>query len=314
MAPPPVQNQISVSSSTSDARSRMQQSTHRQDARTGRRDPRSPSGGNTSHQRAPPHNGGEDEISSHVSRSNHLPHIGNPIGGRAIPPIRHNPFIVAITNEILPQRVKVSSLPQFDGTGDPHEHLKKFYAMADLYGPTDAAMCKMFRTKLSERALNWFNSLPTGSIEALSQLTDRFAHHFAINKEYAKTPAYLFTITQREGETLRNYIQRFVEASHKVPNVGGSMIAGIIQQNLKEGRFKESIAGRPPTTLEELLSRAEKHVRIEEASAPRGKEMKITSTPGDEMADDNRQHLIDNLLICPCTFNDVNDTWSLSSP
>ncbi|XP_012828237.1 PREDICTED: uncharacterized protein LOC105949470 [Erythranthe guttata] len=139
--------------------------------------------------------------------------------------------------------------------------------MADLYGPTNAAMCKMFRTTLSERALSWFNSLPTGSIEALSQLTDRFTHHFAMNKEYAKTPAYLFTITQREGETLRNYIQRFVEAAQKVPNVGGSMLAGIIQKNLKEGRFKESIAGRPPTTLEELLSRTEKHVRIEEASA-----------------------------------------------
>ncbi|XP_012853817.1 PREDICTED: uncharacterized protein LOC105973342 [Erythranthe guttata] len=139
--------------------------------------------------------------------------------------------------------------------------------MANLYGPTDAAMCKMFCTTLSERALSWFNSLPTGSIEARSQPTDRFTHHFAINKEYAKTPTYLFTVTQREGETLRNYIERFVEATHEVPNMGGSMLSGIIQQNLKQGRFKESIVGRPPTILEELLSRAEKYVRIEEASA-----------------------------------------------
>ncbi|XP_012832910.1 PREDICTED: uncharacterized protein LOC105953777 [Erythranthe guttata] len=114
--------------------------------------------------------------------------------------------------------------------------------MADLYGPTDTAMCKIFRTTLSERALSWYNALLTGSIEALSKLTDRFTHHFAINKEYAKNPAYLFTITQREGETRRNYIQQFVEAAHKVPNVGGSMLFGIIQQNLKEGRFKESIS------------------------------------------------------------------------
>ncbi|XP_012853181.1 PREDICTED: uncharacterized protein LOC105972751 [Erythranthe guttata] len=138
--------------------------------------------------------------------------------------------------------------------------------MTDLYGPTNAVMCKILRSTLSELALSWFNSLPTGSVEALSQLTDRLTNHFAINKEYAKTLTYLFTITQREGETLRNYIHRFVEAAHEVPNVGESMLSEIIQQNLKQGRFKESIAGRPPVTLDELLSRVGKHVRIEEAS------------------------------------------------
>ncbi|KAL0412366.1 UNVERIFIED_CONTAM: hypothetical protein Sradi_1438300 [Sesamum radiatum] len=39
-----------------------------------------------------------------------------------------------------------------------------------------------------------------------------------------------------------------------------------MQQNLRRGRFRESIAGKPPATLDELLVRAEKYIRIEETS------------------------------------------------
>ncbi|XP_012851566.1 PREDICTED: uncharacterized protein LOC105971264 [Erythranthe guttata] len=114
--------------------------------------------------------------------------------------------------------------------------------------------------------MNWFNSLPIGSIDTFARLLTRFTNQFAINKQYAKTPAHLFSVVQRDNETLRNYIKRFVEAVHEVPSVGQDMLSGIMQQNLKPGRFKESIAGRPPGNLEELLNRAEKYVRIEEAS------------------------------------------------
>ncbi|XP_012835584.1 PREDICTED: uncharacterized protein LOC105956288 [Erythranthe guttata] len=114
--------------------------------------------------------------------------------------------------------------------------------------------------------MNWFNSLPIGSVDTFAQLSTRFTNQFAINKQYAKTPAHLFSVVQRDNETLRNYIKRFVEAVHEVPSVGQDMLSGIMQHNLKPGRFKESIAERPPSNLEELLNRAEKYVRIEEAS------------------------------------------------
>ncbi|XP_012828845.1 PREDICTED: uncharacterized protein LOC105950072 [Erythranthe guttata] len=110
------------------------------------------------------------------------------------------------------------------------------------------------------------NFLPTGSIDTFARLSTRFTSQFAINKQYAKTPTHLFSVVQRDNETLRNYIKHFVEAVHEVPSVGQDMLSGIMQQNLKPGRFKESIAGRPPDNLEELLNRAEKYVRIEEAS------------------------------------------------
>ncbi|KAL0312816.1 UNVERIFIED_CONTAM: hypothetical protein Sradi_5680900 [Sesamum radiatum] len=105
-----------------------------------------------------------------------------------------------------------------------------------------------------------------GTIDSFEQLSQRFLHHFAINKRYPKTASYLFTVVQREHESLRDYVQRFSEAVLEVPHVNPELLASIMQQNLRRGRFHESIAGKPPATLDELLVRAEKYIHIEETS------------------------------------------------
>ncbi|KAL0340503.1 UNVERIFIED_CONTAM: hypothetical protein Sradi_4567100 [Sesamum radiatum] len=62
-------------------------------------------------------------------------------------------------------------------------------------------------------------------------------------------------------------MQRFIEAVHEVPHVNYELLASIIQQNFLSGRFKESIAGKPPSTMENLLMRSQKYIRIEESNA-----------------------------------------------
>ncbi|XP_012845949.1 PREDICTED: uncharacterized protein LOC105965950 [Erythranthe guttata] len=168
--------------------------------------------------------------------------------------------------EVLPLGFRIPNLPQFDGTGDPQEHLNNFYAKLDLYGLSNAAYCKIFQTTLTDQAQVWFNGLPGGSLDNLDQLATHFLNHDSRNKKYAKTGSYLFKVIQRDGEPLRDYIQRFVKAVHEVRHVTHKMLAGILQQNLKHVRFRESIAGRPPKTLEELLNHTEKYVRIEETA------------------------------------------------
>ncbi|KAL0443828.1 UNVERIFIED_CONTAM: hypothetical protein Slati_2105500 [Sesamum latifolium] len=77
----------------------------------------------------------------------------------------------------------------------------------------------------------------------------------------------LFTIRQKDNEPLRDYMQRFVEAVHEVLHVNHKLLASIIQQNLSPGRFKESIASKPPSTMEDLLMRSQKYIMIEESNA-----------------------------------------------
>ncbi|KAL0381657.1 UNVERIFIED_CONTAM: hypothetical protein Sangu_0230000 [Sesamum angustifolium] len=194
--------------------------------------------------------------------------VEDPYLAFVVTPPRCSPFSAAILAEALPAGVKVSNLSEYDRTGDPQEHLDKFYAKIDWYDLSDAAYCKVFRTTLSKRALAWFNPLPAGTISSLERLTQCFLYHFSMNKMVPKTVAFLFTIRQRKNEPLKDYMQRFVEAVHEVPHVNHELLASIIQQNLLPGRFKESIAGKPPSTMENLLMQSQKYIRIESPMLP----------------------------------------------
>ncbi|KAL0373584.1 UNVERIFIED_CONTAM: hypothetical protein Sradi_3274100 [Sesamum radiatum] len=88
-----------------------------------------------------------------------------------------------------------------------------------------------------------------------------------MNKRAPKTAAFLFTIRQKENESLRDYMQRFVEAVHKVPMSTMNYSLASSSKNLLPGRFKESMAGKPPNTMEDLLMRSQKYIRIEESNA-----------------------------------------------
>ncbi|XP_073120436.1 uncharacterized protein [Henckelia pumila] len=201
----------------------------------------------------------------------------------AILHVRRSPFTNVILSEALPKGVKILSLPEFDGTSDPQDHIDKFYVKAYLYDITDAAYCKIFRTKLSGQALTWFNKMSSESIANLEQLIQRFIQQFSINKKYPKITTYLFTILQKEGENLRDYVKIFTHAVHEVPQVNHDMLSGIMQQNLCPRRFKESIAGKSPNTLEELLSRAEKYILIEETDELHSSEKRKRNEKYDEI-------------------------------
>ena len=92
----------------------------------------------------------------------------------AVAPPRRSPFASSILAEALPTGLKVSNLPEYDGVGDPQEHLDKFYAKIDWYDLSDAAYCKVFRTTLSKHALAWFNQLPAGTISSLDSWFSAF--------------------------------------------------------------------------------------------------------------------------------------------
>ncbi|KAL0462535.1 UNVERIFIED_CONTAM: hypothetical protein Slati_0141100 [Sesamum latifolium] len=159
----------------------------------------------------------------------------------AVVPPRRSPFSPAILAEALPSGVKVSNLPEYDGIGDPQEHLDKFYVKIDWYDLSDAAYCKP-RAVDSIFSISLFHEQESPENGRIS------IHH------------------QKENELLRDYMQRFMEAVHEVPHVNHELLASIIQQNLSPGRFKESIAGKPPSTMEDLLMRSQKYIRIEESN------------------------------------------------
>ncbi|KAL2250114.1 UNVERIFIED_CONTAM: hypothetical protein Sindi_2485100 [Sesamum indicum] len=128
-----------------------------------------------------------------------------------VAPPRRSPFASNIRAEALLAGLKVSNLSEYDGTGDPQEHLDKFYA----------------------------------KIDCLEQLVQRFLHHFSMNKKVPKNGGisiYYPSEARRDSERFH-------------------------AKNLQPGRFKESIAGKPPSAMEDLLVHSQKYIRIEESNA-----------------------------------------------
>ncbi|KAL0284243.1 UNVERIFIED_CONTAM: hypothetical protein Sangu_2837800 [Sesamum angustifolium] len=165
--------------------------------------------------------------------------------------------------------MRIPSLTKYNGTGDPKDHLDKFLAKANLLDMTDAGYCKILSSTLAGKAMTWFNQLPTLTIENFEQLSKHFLYHFSINKIYPKTAPYLFTVVQQEQESLRDYVQRFLKTVLEVPHFNHELLTNILQQGLHRGRFRESIVGKPPTPLDDLLERADKYILIEEAMKPK---------------------------------------------
>ncbi|KAL2242652.1 UNVERIFIED_CONTAM: Retrovirus-related Pol polyprotein from transposon [Sesamum indicum] len=158
-------------------------------------------------------------------------------------------------------------LPKYDGLKDPQEHGSAFDLVMNLYGQSDPIKAKLFITTLMGKAQEWFMSLPPGSIESHEQLVQKFIFHFASKRKQKRSATYLFTIRQKENETLKNFMGRFNNETLEVQDLRIDMMVSILIHGLKKGPFALALARDPPTNVEQLMRLAQKYINEEEMNA-----------------------------------------------
>ncbi|XP_073049671.1 uncharacterized protein [Primulina eburnea] len=156
--------------------------------------------------------------------------------------VKGRPFAEAIIREPLPGNFKSAKVRAYDENEDPEEHLARFENMAMLHCYTDRIKCKVFLTTLKA-----------------------FLHHFSSSKKYKKTAFSLFEVRQGPEESLRMYIKRFNKVALDVPTCAAETKTTAFTQGLKESEFFKSLTKKVPEDFEDLLSRAEKYINMEEA-------------------------------------------------
>ncbi|XP_073016710.1 uncharacterized protein [Primulina eburnea] len=179
--------------------------------------------------------------------------------------VKGRPFAEAIIREPLPGNFKSAKVRAYDGNEDPEEHLVRFENMAMLHCYTDRIKCKVFLTTLVDSAQRWFDRLAPLSIKSFEDFQKAFLHHFSSSKKYKKTAFSLFEVRQGPEESLRMYIKRFNKVALDVPTCAAETKTTAFTQGLKESEFFKSLTKKVPEDFEDLLSRAEKYINMEEA-------------------------------------------------
>ncbi|GLT84990.1 hypothetical protein SLE2022_031930 [Rubroshorea leprosula] len=166
------------------------------------------------------------------------------------------PLNLSIIAESYQEGFKIPHLETYDGSGDPDEHLHTYQAIMRIQNANDAMMCKVFPATLKSTARRWYHKLPRHSIDSYSQLAKLFSNKFASQREIKRTATELMQVHQKEGESLRDYMQRFNKATLDIDNVPDTICLSALLHGLKRGRFLDDMLENPPKTWNEVNDRS----------------------------------------------------------
>ena len=85
------------------------------------------------------------------------------------------------------------------------------------------------------------------------------------NKKIERDYGYLFSIKQKNNESLKDYVMRFNRAKLEVPGIESRVVAAAaVQGLLVESSFYLSISKLKFTTMEQFIAKVDKYILQEE--------------------------------------------------
>ena len=96
-------------------------------------------------------------------------------------------------------------------------------------------------------------------------MSHQFVAHFVSSRRPRKGSESLINIKQREGESIRAYINRFNIAALEVQNLDQSVAMAALKGGLQKNDLLFSLEKKYPRDFANLLARAEGYAQAEEA-------------------------------------------------
>ncbi|GFY87743.1 hypothetical protein Acr_05g0013820 [Actinidia rufa] len=118
------------------------------------------------------------------------------------------------------------------------DHLDSFKNLMLLQRASDEVMCRAFLATLRGSMSSWFKKLSPRTINSFGDLSKRFVANVMNYKARQKNASRLFTIHQRVGESLREYVKQFNQAILEVedPNDKAKANKYITAEELAEAK------------------------------------------------------------------------------
>ena len=126
-------------------------------------------------------------------------------------------------------------------------------------------MCKVFPSSLGLVAMTWFNGLRANSIDSFKKLTRAFGARFITCSRIPQPLGSLLSMSMREGETLKAYLDRYWKMFNEIDGDYDDMAISTFKAGLPiEHDLRKSLIGKPVTSVHQLMDRIDKYRRVEE--------------------------------------------------
>jgi len=147
---------------------------------------------------------------------------------------------------------------------DPESHLTAFNAQMITSGGSDVVRCKMLMGTFTGTTIQWFSGLPDGHISSFGQFSNLFREQFHAN--WVKPPVLydLFNVRQREGETLKDYLNRLWALTVTLRTHDENVMVSTFEEGVALGPFCDSLIRNPTETFYEIWRRAVAHINTKE--------------------------------------------------
>ena len=144
---------------------------------------------------------------------------------------------------------------QFDGKGNPKQHVAHFIEMCNSAGTNDDYLVKQFVRSLRGTAFNWYIDLEPESIDSWEQMEREFLNRFYSTRR-SVSMLELTSTKQRKDEPVVDYINRWRSLSLDCKDRVSELSAvEMCIQGMHWGLLY-ILQGIKPRTFEELTTRA----------------------------------------------------------
>ena len=117
-------------------------------------------------------------------------------------------------------------------------------------------LCNAFPLTLSGSAQACFGRLCPATVTYFEQLKEQFIAQFLSSRPQNHGSNYLKTIRQKDGESMREYLEQFDEAILQCSMVSQESILSAVQEGLKPSQFLHKILRKMPKTYAKLKIKA----------------------------------------------------------
>ena len=146
-------------------------------------------------------------------------------------------------------RTKVSSkfklpfqLRVYKGMADHIDHLDSYKNLMLLQGYSNEVMCKAFLATLKGSVRSWFRKLSPRNIDSFGDVSKFFVANFMSCRIRKKNTSHLFTVYQKDGESLIDYVKHFNQAVMELEDPSDKVVVMAMMEGLRPRPLFESLS------------------------------------------------------------------------